>query len=374
MDLYNQRLQRLRKNLSEAGFDGCILLPGANFAYYTGQFKFMDLLTTILYIPAASSHNVDKPVLLVTDFEEYTTASAMTYPAEIIPYKRNSHGYAEGFKKLATYVGLNGKQVGVESTGMRFLETQMLRSAAPGVQLEAIDPMLSGIRAIKTADEIGSIREAVRITEKALNAIFEQMKAGMTEIELRNRFEIEAMKAGAEGMGFSSLVVSGPRAALQHAAPSDRAIGPGDAILFDVGACYQGYTADITRTVVLSPVSKEIREIHAVVLEANNAAESVTHPGVSVHEVDQAARNVIQQAGYGETFTHGTGHGLGLDVHEPPRVAPEGDMILEAGMVFTIEPGIYLTDRFGVRIEDDVTVTKRGCDRLTSLSKDLVVI
>lgn len=374
MTTYDRRLQQLQRTLGNAGYDGCALLPGANFLYYTGQHKFVDLLTTVLYIPAEGASGIDCPVLLVTGFEEYTTASAMPYPAEMIPYERNAAGYAEGFARFACRLGLDGKRVGVESTGMRFLETTMLQQAAPQVRLEAIDPMLSGIRAIKAPEELEAVRQAASITQNALDAVFGQIQPGMTEVELRNRFEIEALKAGAEGLGFDSLVVSGPRGALQHAAPSDRAVQPGDPILFDVGARYGGYTADITRTVVLGPASDEFRAIYETVREANAAAREAVRPGVTAHDVDQAARRIIEQAGYGETFAHGTGHGLGLDVHEPPRIAPGDETVLQPGMVFTIEPGIYLAERFGARIEDDVAVTGTGIDKLTSFSHELVVL
>jgi len=374
MNLYTRRVQRLRNELNEAGCDGCALLPGANFAYYTGQFKFVDLLTTVLYIPAAGVTNVDRPVLLVTGFEEYTTVSAMPYPVDAIPYERDTDGYAEGFSQFADKLGLDRACVGVESTGMRFLEAQMLQSAAPDLKLQAIDTILSGIRAIKSANEIESIRQAAQITERGLDAVFEQIEAGMTEIELRNRFHIELLRAGAEGTGFDSIVVSGPRGALQHATSSDRVIQSGDAILLDVGARYRGYTADITRMVVLGPVSDEFRVIYEIVREANAAAQAAVHPGRTAHEVDRAARDVIERAGYVETFVHGTGHGLGLDVHEPPRIAPGDHAVLKPGMVFTIEPGIYLRGRFGARIEDDITVTEDGYDRLTSFSHDLVIL
>jgi len=374
MNLYTQRVQRLRNELSETGHDGCALLPGANFAYYTGQSKFVDLLTMVLYIPAVGATNVDRPVLLITGFEEYTTVSMMPYPVDAIPYERNTDGYVKGFSRFADKLGLDRACVGVESTGMRFLEAQMLQSAAPNLKLEAIDAILSGIRTIKSADEIESIRRAARITEQGLDAVFAQIEPGMTEIKLRNRFQSELLRAGAEGTGFESLVVSGPRGALQHAASSDRVIQRGDAILFDVGARYRGYTADITRTVALGSVSDEFQAIYAIVREANAAARSAVRPGTTAHEVDCAARDVIERAGYVEMFAHGTGHGLGLDVHEPPRIAQGDQTVLQPGMVFTIEPGIYLTERFGARIEDDVTVTEDGYDRLTSFSHDLLIL
>ncbi len=374
MSLYAQRLESLRRVLAEEGLDACALLPGANFLYYTGQSKFVDLLTTILFIPAEGASFADKPLLLITDFEEYTTASAMPYEAEFIPYARTAEGYRAGFEEVARRWDLNGKALGVESINLRYLESEELRAAAPSVRMRAIDEQLSAQRAIKSSEEIEAIREAARITESALDAVFAQIRKGMTEIELRNRFHIALLQAGSEGFGFDSLVVSGPRGALQHAAPSDRVVKPGDPILFDVGARCRGYTADITRTVVLGPPSEAFLQIYDVVREANAAARDAAGPGVLAEDVDRAAREVITRAGYGETFIHGTGHGLGLEVHEPPRIARGNRTILRPGMVFTIEPGIYLTEHFGARIEDDVAVTEHGIDRLTAFSHDLVVL
>lgn len=374
MTLYLQRLKQLRDRLRDDGLDGCALLPGSNFAYYTGQFKFVDLLTTVLLIPATGSSLGDRPVLLLPGFEEYTTSSEMPYSADTMAYERNAAGYVAGFARMAAEMGLAGRRIGVESTGMRFQEAEAFHVAAPGVCLEPIDGILSGIRAIKSSDEIELLRQAARLTEKALDRVVADLRPGMSELELRNRFHSALLDVGADGPGFDSLVVSGPRGALQHAAPSARVVAPGDPILFDVGARYRGYTADITRTVVLSPASDEFVKIYNIVRKANAAARQAARPGVAARDVDRAARDVIEEAGYVETFAHGTGHGLGMDVHEPPRIAPGDDTILKPGMVFTIEPGIYLTERFGARIEDDIAITCDGHDRLTSFSHDLTVV
>jgi Xaa-Pro aminopeptidase len=374
MTIYNQRLQGLRVQLKAEGLDGCALLPGANFAYYTGQFKFVDLLTTVLLIPAAESSLAERPVLLLPGFEEYTTSSEMPYPADTIPYERNGSGYATGFVRMAAEMGLAERRIGVESTGMRFQEAEALRASSPGISLESIDGILSGIRAIKSSDEVELMRQAARLTEKALDEVIADLRPGMSEIELRSRLHIALLGAGSDGPGFDTLIASGPRGALQHAAPSARVIGPGDAVILDVGARYCGYTADITRTVVLGPASDEFVKIYNIVRAANAAARQAAKPGVTAKDVDRAARDVIEAGGYGEAFIHGTGHGLGMEVHEPPRVAPGDSTVLQPGMVITIEPGIYLTGRFGVRIEDDIAITHGGHDRLTRFSHDLIVV
>lgn len=374
MNTYQQRTEQLQGELQRVGLDGCVMLPGANFAYYSGQFKFVDLLTTILVIPATGSPIADRPVFLLPGFEKYTMELAMPYPADYITYERNIDGYKTGFAALAKQMDLSNRRIGIESTGMRFQEAEALRTAVATVSLEPIDGILAGIRATKSAEEIEILRQAARITEAALDATITDIRPGMTEIELRNRFNLEMLKAGAEGPGFDSLVVSGPRGVLQHAAPSDRAIVPGDPFLLDVGARHRGYTADITRTFVLGPVSDEFAAIYRIVREANAAGRGAAVPGATAEEVDQAARSVIERAGYAEMFIHGTGHGIGLDVHEPPRIAPGDNTILRPGMVFTIEPGIYVTEKFGVRIEDDIAITESGNDQLSIFSRDLMVL
>ena len=374
MNTYQQRTEQLQGELQRVGLDGCVILPGANFAYYSGQFKSVDLLTTILVIPATGSPIADRPVFLLVGFEKYTTELAMPYPADYITYEPNINGYKTGFAALAKQMDLYNRRIGIESTGMRFQEAEALRTAAATIALEPIDGILAGIRATKSAEEIEILRQAARITEAALDATITDIRPGMTEIELRNRFNLEMLRAGAEGPGFDSLVVSGPRGFLQHAAPSDRAIVPGDPFLLDVGARYRGYTADITRTFVLGPVSDEFAAIYKIVREANAAGRGAAVPGATAEEVDQATRSVIERAGYAEMFIHGTGHGIGLDVHEPPRIAPGDNTILRPGMVFTIEPGIYVTGKFGVRIEDDIAITESGNDQLTIFSRDLMVL
>ncbi|MFC2105602.1 M24 family metallopeptidase [Candidatus Bipolaricaulota bacterium] len=373
MNVHMERLHELRRRLADTRLVGCALLPGASFFYYTGIHTFVDLLTTVLFIPAEGVPGPNHPVLLLPDFEKDTIASQIPFEADYIAYERNASGYAVGFEKLAASCHLDGSRVGVESTVFRHREVVELNNAAPSVALESADSLLMEFRVRKSPEEVECIRRAAQLTEAALEAIAPQVIPGKTERELSKRFQVELLKAGADGVGFDCLVVSGPRAALQHAAPSDRQIQLGDTVLFDVGGTYRGYTADITRTFVVGRASEKIRSIYDVVREANQAAFSVVRPGILASDVDAASRLVIAKAGYGETFMHGTGHGLGLEVHEPPRIAPGSDVILQPGMVFTIEPGIYISGELGVRIEDDVVVTKEGVERLTGFDYELQI-
>jgi len=374
MDIHKERLRALRTSLAESGLAAGALLPGANYYYYTGIHSFVDLLTTVLFVPAEGVSWAERPLLLLPDFEEYTTTTQMPFEADYIAYERNAEGYSKAFDEIATLWSLNGKRVAVESIGFRYREFTELTRAAPMVELSSADSLLMAFRIRKSPDEVERIRQAARLTEAALDAMTGHIVPGVTEIELRNRFHIELLEAGADGLGFDSLVVSGPRAALQHAAPSDRVVLRGDVVLFDVGALCQGYTADITRTFVVEEASDEIRSIYGVVRAANEAATEAAGPGVLTSEVDAAAREVIEKAGFGETFIHGTGHGIGLDVHEPPRLAPKSDVVLEPGMVFTIEPGVYLTGRLGIRIEDDIVITPDGAEPLTSFDHGLAIV
>jgi Xaa-Pro dipeptidase len=225
---------------------------------------------------------------------------------------------------------------------------------------------------IKDETELAHMRQAVRITEAALQATAEQVRPGQTELEIQNILHIEMLRAGAQGTAFGSIVLSGPRTALPHSSASERPLQPGDLLLFDCGATYRGYMGDITRTFAVGDLDPELTAIYEVVKKANVAARQYAGPGQEAQAVDRVARQVIEEAGYGQYFIHRTGHGLGLEVHEPPYIVGGNDTVLQPGMTFTIEPGIYLPGKGGVRIEDDVVITAEGCQSLTTFSRDLI--
>jgi Xaa-Pro dipeptidase len=219
------------------------------------------------------------------------------------------------------------------------------------------------------------MQKAVGIAEAALTATLPQVRIGMTELEVANLLLIEVLNAGSLGeLPFQPIVSTGPNGANPHAMPSSRPLADGDLLVIDFGANFEGYFSDITRTFAVGSYSEEQKKVHDTVLAANQAGHDTAGPGASCQEVDRAARAVIEQAGYGKYFTHRTGHGLGMEGHEPPYIREGNARKLEPGMSFTIEPGIYLLDRFGVRIEDDVIVTDDGLHSFTTFPRELQVI
>jgi Xaa-Pro dipeptidase len=242
------------------------------------------------------------------------------------------------------------------------------------VRLADAGPLLASLRMRKDETEIAHMRKAVAITEAALETTLAKIRVGMTECEIANELSLEMLRGGAESLPFEPIVLSGPNSALPHGAPVARRLQLGDLLLFDFGVSVGGYVSDITRTFAVGDVGEELRRAYDVVKRANEAGRKTARPGVEIQEVDRATRKVIADAGLGEYFTHRTGHGLGLEAHEPP-FACEGDTtMLEPGMTFTVEPGVYLPGKGGVRVEDDVVITATGSESLTTFERELRVI
>jgi len=233
---------------------------------------------------------------------------------------------------------------------------------------------LAELRLRKDEGALTSLREAIAISERALQATIEGIRPGMTEREIAGRLIIEQLKLGGGKHLFEPIVLSGPNSALPHGEPGDRRVAEHEPLLFDYGTSVRGYTSDITRTFCVGEPSKRMAEVYEVVKAANEAGRAAAGPGVVAQDVDRATRKVIENAGYGPYFTHRTGHGLGLEVHEGPNMVEGNMLLLEPGMVFTIEPGIYFPGEFGVRIEDNVVITPHGAESLTTFSRELTTI
>jgi Xaa-Pro dipeptidase len=218
------------------------------------------------------------------------------------------------------------------------------------------------------------MREAVAIAQRALQASLPTIRAGVTERELAAELTLQLLRAGSQtDMPFSPIVASGPNSANPHAIPTGRALARGDLLVLDWGATYGGYVSDLTRTLAIGEIDAELKKIYAVVAEANAAGQAAARPGLPAGDVDRAARRVIEAAGYGEFFIHRTGHGIGMEGHEAPYIYAENKLILAPGMTFTIEPGIYLPGRGGVRIEDNIVITETGSESLSDWSRELIV-
>jgi len=219
------------------------------------------------------------------------------------------------------------------------------------------------------------MRKAVKAAEAALEATLPQIKIGMTERELAAELVVQLLRNGSDaGLPFTPIVSGGPNSANPHASPTDRKLQAGDLLVIDYGAAANDYVSDITRTFAVGEVDAEFEKIHKIVQEANAAGRAAGKPGVPCADVDKAARAVIEESGYGEYFTHRTGHGLGMEGHEHPYMRSDNMQLLEPGMAYTVEPGIYLPNRNGVRVEDDVVVTETGSESLTTLPREMRVV
>jgi Xaa-Pro dipeptidase len=257
---------------------------------------------------------------------------------------------------------------------MRLTEIRYLERYAPGCRLIPADDVVGRLRMRKDTEELSRMRRAAEVAEAALEETFAQLQVGMSELEVAGLLTVEILQAGAEGVPFQPIVISGPNAASPHAVPSDRPIRPGETIVIDCGATVGGYASDITRTIAIEGLPEEMQRVYEVVKEANAAGRAKAAPGVPAQDVDQAARAAIEAAGYGDYFVHRTGHGLGLEGHELPYIVKGNQERLQPGMTFTIEPGIYLPRQGGVRIEDDVVITPEGVQSLTTFPRELTIL
>ncbi len=364
-----QRLNRLMKLIESAPMDALALNPGPTLTYLTGlHLHLMERPMVLLLTPQTT------PAIIIPELE-LRKLDHTAYPIQSFPYGDNPASWSNAFERAAKAVQLDGKTVGVEPNHLRFLELQFLQDAAPHARFVSADDILSQLRMQKDADEISAMRKAAQIAQRALEATIPAIHIGVSERQIASELSIQLLRAGSDSeFSFTPIVSSGPNSANPHAAPSDRKLAPGDMLVIDWGAAYNGYFSDITRTFAIGEVQPEMKAIYETVLAANTAGREATRPGITAGEIDRAARTVIERAGYGKYFTHRVGHGLGMEGHEPPYMFGENELTLEAGMAFTVEPGIYIPDRNGVRIEDDVVVTADGGESLSDFDRSWRVL
>jgi len=266
-------------------------------------------------------------------------------------------------------------RVGIEAEHMPVsLRSTLAKLLPKGARMVETVGVVQQLRTVKDADEIGYIREAVNLGAELLPIALDALKPGVPETTVAAELEYAARTSGASGMSFDTIVASGARSALPHGKASSAPVVRKGFVVLDYGVILAGYCSDMTRTVHVGRASREERRMYDAVLEAQLAAIAAVRPGASVADVDRAARSVLESSGLGKFFTHSTGHGVGLEIHEPPRIAKGATDVLQPGMVITIEPGVYIGGQGGVRIEDMVVVTESGCDVLTPASKDFIEI
>lgn len=361
------RVARLQGELERRGLDVMALVPGANLFYLTGLSFHLSERPIVAIFPVDAP-----PAILLPALEEPKLAS-LALPMEAYPYT-DEEGPARVFQRACAALELAEARIGVEGLRMRILEARLLERYAPGCHLIPADEVMESLRIIKDAGEVTAMRRAAAVVEAALRSVLAQVRPGMTEREVAGLLMVEILRGGGEGMPFEPIVVAGPNAASPHALPSDRPLRPGEPVIIDCGAVVGGYVSDITRTVALGGLPEEMVRVYEVVRRANEAGRAHVRPGRSAQEVDRAARAVVRAAGYGDFFVHRTGHGLGLEVHEPPYIVEGNALPLQPGMTFTVEPGVYLPGQGGVRIEDDVLVTPGGSETLTTFPRELMVL
>jgi Xaa-Pro dipeptidase len=317
----------------------------------------------------------DHPAVLVLPEFERAKAEGAAIPLETVAYPEDPMLWPEAFSDAAERLHLSGARVGVEPLRMRVLELRYLEAAEPGARYVASAETFDSLRLLKDPGEIEAMRKAVAIAERALIDTLPKVRAGMTEKDVAAELVLHLLRGGSESsLPFDPIVASGPNSANPHWATGERRLAPGDLLIIDWGATADGYISDLTRTFSLGSPDKESARIHSAVAEANAAGCAAVRPGATCGSVDDATRGVIDGAGYGPYFLHRTGHGIGVEAHEAPYIRGDNVQRLEPGMTFTVEPGIYLQGRGGVRIEDNVVVTPSGCDVLTILPRELQVL
>lgn len=361
------RIERLREKLRSSGLSILALNPGASLNYFTGlHFHLMERPVVLL------SDNYDKTAMVLPELE-MSKAAASSIPFEPFPYDDNPQTWQQAFHKAARYLNAGRPaSIGVEPDRLRLLELQFLKKAFPGARFENSTPVINDLRMIKDDVEIMAMRKSVDIAQAALLNTLPFIKSGVSEMDIASELLVQLLRAGSQPqLPFFPIVASGPNSANPHAVPTDRKLQSGDLVVIDWGASFNDYYSDLTRTFAIGSLDPELEKIYDLVKCANEAGRQAVKPEVTAGSVDQSARDIIDRGGYGEHFTHRTGHGLGMDAHEAPYIFGENEQLLLPHMTFTVEPGIYLTGRGGVRIEDDVIVTPGGGESLSVFSREL---
>ncbi len=360
-ELYQNRISRLTALLSSQG-EAALITNEVNIGYFTGFFHSEGCLLA-----------TQNAVYLLVDFRYYEAAQKKSFGCRVICFKKLTESLCAVLSESET------ERVLAEASDMTVSRYNVLRKVLgeKGVELAAdgsLDRHIAKLRVIKDESELEKIAAAQKIAEQAYLEMLNYVRPGVSERELAARLAFYMKLRGAEDVSFDLITITGKKTSLPHGVPSDDIVREGDFLTCDFGAVYEGYHSDTTRTVAVGSADDEMRMVYSVVLKAQLAALSAVRAGVPCRNIDKTARNIIEQAGYGGCFGHSVGHGVGLNIHEAPSVSGRGEGVLEAGMVITDEPGIYLPGKFGVRIEDMLCVTETGCKNFVSLTKELIIV
>jgi len=360
---FQARQAKLREHLATTRFDGLLISHLPNIRYlcgFTGSAGF-------LLVEQAGS-------VFFTDVRYDTQAHEQVKAAKVVVARKSA------LEAIAELLGRRRKRargwtIGLEAEHVTIADKKRLAAFRPtGIRLRDAPSVVERARMVKDEEELRCIGEAVNLGAKLFARALEMIRPGVKEAEVAAEMELLARRAGAEEMSFPTIIAAGARSALPHGRASNQAIAAGGFVVCDFGVILAGYCSDQTRTVWVGSIPEEARRAYEAVREAQRAATDAVRPGIAVGEVDAAARNVLRKAELARYFTHSTGHGVGLEIHEAPRVATGQNELLRPGMVITIEPGVYFPGKWGIRIEDMVAVTAAGRVVLTPTSKDLLVV
>ncbi|HEX3027354.1 MAG TPA: Xaa-Pro peptidase family protein [Clostridia bacterium] len=352
-------IEMLQQSLPD-GMDGVIIFSEHNRRYFTG----FDSSAGLLLVTRDAA-------CFLTDFRYIEAAKTQAAGCEVRLLEDQPKQLPMLFDEFKV------KTCGFETRDLPFADYINLKKDLPGVefnQTTIADDIIERLRMVKSDEEIALIKKSQEITDAAFRHVIEMIKPGVAERDIALEIEFFMKKNGASGPSFDLIVVSGEKSSLPHGVPGERKFQNGDFITMDIGALYHGYCSDMTRTVALGSLSDEQKKVYNLVLKAQLEAEKAVRPGIACNEVDRIARDMIYSAGYTGCFGHGLGHSTGLQIHEQPRFSPTCRTILRKGMIMSVEPGIYLAGRFGVRIEDLVLVSDTGCEILTQSPKELMIL
>jgi Xaa-Pro aminopeptidase len=358
MDRYHARRERLRANLGLDEVDALFVSAPTNVSYLTGFTGDSSVLV------------LGRERDLIVSDGRFTTQLAQECPGLEAHIRSAGQEMNAALAHIAQSLGQ--RRIGLEAASWTIADYERLREAAPAVAFSGVTGRVEALRQIKDDVEIAEIRAAVRFAERAFTMLRAGLRDGESEKDVADTLESYLRRCGASGTSFPPIVAVGVRSALPHARPtSSTRIGQDDFVLIDWGATGYPYKSDLTRVLVTGKVTTTFETVYRTVLLAQERGIAAIRPGVRAHDVDAEARSVIEEAGFGRFFDHGLGHGLGMDIHEAPRLRRGSNTALEPGMVITVEPGVYLPTWGGIRIEDDVLVTPDGCEVLSHVPKSL---
>jgi len=355
----NNNLFRFKSWLQERELDA-FLISNPVHCFYLSGFTGTKCWLLITLAPV--------PNILITDFRYREQAQEQVQGYEVVIQEESI------FQTLSQlFKQYNLKTVGLDQDNITLAVYAKLKEEAPNVNFCSLQDPCGEIRRVKTPDELILLKKAVEIADKAFLHILEYLQPGLTEREIALELEFFMRRLGGSKNAFDTIVASGNRAALPHGVATNKILQTGEFVVMDFGTVYQGYYSDMTRTIILGEPDLRQQEIYQLVLQAQTEVYRNIQPGMRASEADALARRIIEEAGYSENFGHGLGHGVGLEIHEEPRLSPRDETILEPGMIVTVEPGIYIPSWGGVRIEDMVVITSDGCEILTKSPKMLRV-